>query len=136
MPYWKCYYHLVWATKYREPAILPVYEAVIYEAIRQKAQEMKCSVLAVNSVSDHIHVAIAIGPHVAVATCTGNLKGASSRAINTSFERETRFHWQAGYGAMTFGEKALPDVIDYIKYQKERHARQELNWYLERVEDD
>lgn len=135
MPYWKCYYHLVWATKHREAVILPAFEVVIYEAICEKAQAMKCTVLAVNGVSDHVHVAIAIAPHIAVSTCIGNLKGASSRAVNSSFDRELRFHWQDGYGAMTFGEKALPDVIEYIRHQKERHTRQELNWYLERVEE-
>ncbi|MBZ0299467.1 MAG: IS200/IS605 family transposase [Anaerolineae bacterium] len=135
MPYWKCYYHLVWTTKYREPAILPPYEPVIFEAIKQKAQELKCAVLAVNGVDDHVHVAITIAPAVAVATCVGSLKGASSRAVNTNFERERRFHWQEGYGVLSFGEKALAAVIDYVERQKEHHARQALNRHLERVDD-
>ena len=136
MPYWKCFYHVVWATKYREPSILPAYEQVIFHAIRQQAEESGCTVLAVNGVADHVHVALEIPPGLAVATCIGRLKGAASRAVNTSFERETRFHWQTGYGVVSFGESALPKIIAYVNGQKEHHARQQLNDYLERAADE
>ena len=136
MPYWKCYYHVIWSTKYREPTILPAYEPVILEAIRQKAAELKCAVLAINGDQDHVLVALAIPPNQAVATCIGSLKGASSRAVNTGFERAERFHWQEGYGVLTFGERALPEIIAYVNKQKEHHANRELNGYLERIGDE
>ena len=134
MPFWKCYYHVTWATKHREPSIALAYEQVLFAEIRQKANELKCEVLEVNGVADHVHLAMTIPSYLAVATCIGQLKGASSRAINTSFNLETRFHWQEGYGVMSFGEKALPSVIRYIAHQKQRHANQNLNAYLERLE--
>ncbi len=135
MPYWKCYYHVIWSTKHREPAILPAYEAVLFEAIQLKAQELKCSVLAVNGVADHVHVAMMIPPAMAAGTCVGNLKGASSHTINNNFEREKRFRWQEGYGIISFGERALDSIVDYVNRQKEHHANLNLNAYLETFED-
>ncbi len=134
MPYWKCYYHVVWATKYRQPMIISTYEPVIFAAIREQSQQLACSVLAINGVSDHIHVAVTIPPSLAVAKWVGSVKGASARAVNMGFNRDERFHWQEGYGVMSFGETALEIVKTYIDGQKERHANGELNTYLERIE--
>ena len=135
MPYWKCFYHIVWATRYREPTILPVYEPVILAEIARKSAEYGCELLAANCASDHVHVAVSIRPSIAVADYVGNIKGASSRAINTSFERETRFHWQEGYSVLSFGERALPFVRKYIAEQKEHHANDTVNRHLERIDD-
>ncbi|MBI5670340.1 MAG: IS200/IS605 family transposase [Chloroflexi bacterium] len=136
MPFWKCYYHIVWTTKHRQPCITPAYEAVIQAAIHDKSLEYRCSIMAINMVTDHIHVAVSIPPGVAVSKWVGGVKGASARAINTGFEREERFHWQAGYGVMSFGEKNLLMVQDYIASQKEHHSTGSVNSYLECVEDD
>ncbi len=111
-----------------------MYESVLFTEIRNKATELKCELFAVNGVQDHIHVALSIPPNVAVAACVGQMKGASSRAMNSNYVFDTRFRWQKSYGVMSFGEKELPRVIEYIANQKQRHASQRLNTYLERIE--
>jgi putative transposase len=136
MPYWKCYYHIVWATKYRQPLIIPAYESVIFAAITDKAAEYDSPLLALNAVSDHIHIAVSIPPSVSIAKWVGGIKGATARAINTSFQQDTRFHWQSGYGVMSFGETALNKVKEYIASQKQRHANNDLNHYLENIGED
>ena len=83
-----CFYHIVWATKYRQLCILPVYEPVIFAAIETKSKEMGCKLLAINAARDHIHSAVSIPPSIAVAKWVGNVKGAASHVINTSFEGE------------------------------------------------
>jgi putative transposase len=135
MPYWNCYYHIVWATKHRQPTILPAFEQVITAVIQQKSLDLKCTILAINMVSDHIHVAVRIPPSLSIATWVGHAKGVSARSINTDFQQPERFHWQEGYGVMTFGEKALEQVKEYIANQKQRHASRDLNRYLERSDD-
>jgi len=40
MPYWKLYYHFVWATKNRLPFIDSILEPELYRAIAAKAQDM------------------------------------------------------------------------------------------------
>jgi putative transposase len=39
MPFWRLYYHLVWATKNREPLIVPQIEPRLYAYLVHKAAE-------------------------------------------------------------------------------------------------
>ena len=135
MPYWKCYYHVVWATKHRETIMIPPFEEMIYAAVEQKSAELGAKILAINGAYDHVHVAVTIPPRMAVAKWVGVVKGASSRAINTGFEFDTRFRWQKGYGVMSFGERALTFVCWYIANQKERHDEGDVNSHLEWIEE-
>lgn len=135
MPFWKCFYHVVWATKNRAAIIEPTFEPVIYAAIRQKATRFNSTIYAVHSVEDLIHIATTIPTSIAVSTWIGDIKGTSARAINTTFELDVRFRWQAGYGVLTFGEKRLPFVVDYINRQKEHHRDDTVYPYLEKMDD-
>ena len=135
MPYWKCFYHVIWATKHREPIIEPVYESVIFATIQRKAERFKSVLYAVNGVNDHIHIVASIPPSIAIATWVGEIKGASARAVNTSFELEALFRWQAGYGVLTFGEKHLQFVIDYVNQQKDHHSNQKTIDRMEHIDE-
>ena len=134
MPFWKCYYHIVWATKQRQPVITAPVETVILGSVREKCDEMRCRLLAANTVADHIHIALSVPPVLSIAEVMGNLKGTSSRAVNLAFEESERFRWQESYGVLTFGETALAFVCDYIKRQKEHHLQGTTNQYLERID--
>lgn len=135
MPYWKCFYHVIWATKHREPIIEPAFESVIFATIRQKAERFKSVIYAVNGVGDHIHVVASIPPSIALATWVGEIKGSSARAVNTSFELESLFRWQAGYGILTFGEKYLQFVTDYVHHQKDHHSNLNIIKRMEQIEE-
>jgi putative transposase len=134
MAFFKCYYHIVWATKRRLPLINSPIEAIILRTVEQKCAELRCKLLAVNTALDHIHTAVAIPPAIAVADVIGNLKGTSSRAINLTLEQTDRFRWQESYGVLTFGETALPFVRNYIARQKEHHQQGSTYDYLERID--
>ena len=136
MPYWSCFYHIVWATKYRQEIITPSMKPTIYDAITQKSDQLHCILLAVNSVADHIHIAIRIPPHVAVAKWVGDAKGLSTYALNGNFsDFESAFKWQEGYGVVTFGEKNLPYVAKYIANQQEHHQSGRIVDKLERIDE-
>lgn len=134
MVFWQCYYHTIWTTKNREPLITPAIEAVIFEIIRIKSTELGCPILAINGVSDHIHVAVCIPPKIAVAEWIGQVKGVSSHEINTMFPNlSTHFRWQKHYGVLTFGVRTLEYVTEYILRQKEHHPNNIIN-YLEQTD--
>lgn len=136
MPFWKCYYHVVWATKNRQPIITALMEATVFEAVRSKSAELHCPILAVNAVSDHVHVAVEIRPSLSVGDWVGQVKGASSFAVNLAFSNlEPKFRWQEAYGVVTFGAKNLPYVIRYIENQKEHHRAGTLQPYLEQIDE-
>ena len=136
MPFWKCYYHIIWATKNREAVITPPIEMVVFETIRTRADELNSPILAINGTADHVHVAVCVPPSLAVGDWMKQIKGASSRSINMAFDNlPAKFRWQEGYGVLTFGAKNSSFVVRYIENQKEHHQTGDLQPYLEQLDE-
>ncbi len=131
MPFWRLYYHLVWATKNREPLLEPLIETRLHAYLVHKASELDVYVYAVNSCDDHVHMVVAIPPKHSVADVVKKLKGASSHDLNTGRVGQNVFAWQRGYGALSFGERQLADTVAYVERQKEHHSQQRTNAWLE-----
>ena len=55
--------------------------------------------------------------------------------MNQSVAREGRFSWQSEYGVLSFGERNLADVVDYVNNQPARHAENRLWRPLEPTND-
>jgi putative transposase len=134
MTFWKCFYHLVWGTKQREPTIDGERAETLMEMIWGIAREEGALVHAIGTMPDHVHVAISIPPRVAIAHVVSRLKGSTSHRFGHDANAATWSGWQAEYGVISITEKALPNVVDYIRNQPGRHAKQELYMGLERME--
>lgn len=132
MPFAKCYFHVVWATKHRAAVIDSQLQALIQDIIQQQSRELHSPILATYAMPDHVHVAVQISPRVAVAEWARRVKGISSHEVNGAFpDLETPFAWQKSYGVVTFGEKQAGFVINYIVKQREHHANNHLYALLE-----
>jgi REP element-mobilizing transposase RayT len=129
--FWRLYYHLIWATKNREHLIQPEIEDRLYAYTVRKAAELDVYVYAINGWYDHVHLVVAIPPKHAVARVVKRLKGSSSHYLNHGGEMPCQFAWQRGYGAMTLGERQRPMAEAYIREQKDHHAQQTANAWLE-----
>lgn len=136
MPYYELYYHLVWATKNREPLLTAEVEPVIYQYIRYKAYDLEAIIYAMNGTEDHTHVVATIPPKLAVAKFVGQVKGVASTKYNQRFPDKPAFFWQAEYAAFSFDKKRLPYVVAYVERQKEHHAARTLIPILERTEGE
>jgi putative transposase len=137
MPFYAIYYHMVWSTKYRQKTISTAIESSVIASIQAKSEKLNSPVHAINTAYDHIHIAVSIAPAIAVAEWVRNTKAFSSYLINREFTNlENGFYWQTSYGVKTFGLKALPYVADYIVKQKEHHANNSLDDYLEDIPED
>jgi len=135
--YYKLFYHAVWSTHLREPLITPEIEKVLYPFIENKAKRFHCFIHGINGVEDHTHVAISIPPAESVSDIIGKLKGSSSYFLNMELQITQNFSWQDGFGVLSFAEKDLPRILEYIKHQKEHHKQGDLNAAMERtVEED
>lgn len=131
------YYHMVWATKYRQAIITQQIEPVLFQTIRGKSEQLASPIHAINAAFDHIHIAVEIAPKIAVSEWVRQIKAVSARIINRDFPNlETSFYWQNSYSARTFGKKTLPFVIRYIENQKQHHNDGDLEAYLEYIDDD
>ncbi|MCC6612420.1 MAG: IS200/IS605 family transposase [Anaerolineae bacterium] len=135
MPFVRCFYHVIWATKYREPLITPEIERILRQAVDEKSAALGCPIHAIGVVEDHVHVAVTIVPRVSVAEWVRQVKGLSARHINALFPNlEPHFSWQESYGVLTYGAKNLRFVVGYVQNQKEHHAANSLQDYLEQTE--
>ena len=132
MPFYQLFYHLVWATKNREPLLSPSVEPVILGFLRSKAIGLGGVLFALNCTLDHVHMVVTIPPSIAVAKFVGQVKAVASTRFNKS-GLGSEFFWQEEYGAFTFDGGRLPNFIQYVERQKEHHANGTMIPILERV---
>jgi putative transposase len=104
--------------------------------LRGKGMELGGVVHAVGGIEEHVHVAVSIAPRIAVATYIGQLKGASSHWVTHVSSLRLPFAWQEGYGVLSFSKRSLPQVVDYVLHQRERHKSGQLIAEMERDEGD
>ena len=116
------YLHLVWATWDRLPLIDPASERRLYREIESEALKMRCIVLALNGMPDHVHVVLIMSSTVSIADLVKQLKGASSHFYNQVLQPEMPFKWQGSYGAFTVSRWDVDKIVAYVKNQKQHHA--------------
>ncbi len=132
MPYHQLFYHIVWATKHRQPLLAPDIEPIVHNLLRTKAIGLGATVFAVNGMAEHVHLVASIPPAIALAKFIGQIKGTASTRFNKGGHSAT-IYWQEEYGAFTFDAKRLPNYIAYVERQKEHHAQNDLFAVLERT---
>jgi putative transposase len=128
------YLHLVWTTWDRLPLITPEIERRLHRNIESEALEMGCTVLALNGISDHVHLVVSFPTTVTIANLVKQVKGVSSHFVNETLRPDDQFKWQGGYGAFTVSRWDLPKIIHYVKRQKEHHEVDDLWSELETFE--
>jgi putative transposase len=101
--------------------ITPAIEPQLYRAIIAKVQELGGVVHAIGGMEDHVHLALSAPPTVTLSDFIGQVKGNSSHFVNHQCHPEVPFAWQREYGVLTFGEKYLNNVIDYVQNQRHHH---------------
>jgi len=130
------YVHLVWATWDRLPLITPEIERPLHRVIASEAQKMGCTLLALSSVPDHIHILVRIPSTVTVAELVKQLKGASSYFVNHILKPDQLFKWQGFYGAFSVSRWDVERIAAYIQRQKEHHEVGALIPELESVSEE
>ncbi len=121
--YTSLHYHFTFSTKNREPWIASEIEGRVWSYIGGVAGTHKMSALRVGGVEDHVHALVLAPPTLAPSQIAQFLKGDSSKWIHEEFSKMRGFDWQDGYGAFTVSRSQIPEVIDYIKSQREHHPR-------------
>src|SRR5262245_25417939 len=86
-------------------------------------RDWDCPAIEINSVEDHIHALFCLSKNLALKKIVEEVKRSSSRWIKAKGVRYRGFYWQAGYGAFSISQSAVPTVTRYIQNQKEHHRR-------------
>ncbi len=115
--------HIVFSTKYREDSINPRIESSLYKYMGGIHRDMRCPALLIGGTTNHIHTLCRLERTVTVSKLLEAVKSDSSKWIKTQSEEFSRFAWQNGYGAFSIGASAIPTLQEYIKNQKQHHAK-------------
>jgi putative transposase len=128
--------HIVWHTKGSLPLLNPAVEARAHHHIKHYVLQTEgCLFHEVGGTENHIHLAVSVPPTLLISEWIGKIKGACSYYTNKEApNRNKALEWQTGYGVISFGSKDLPWVINYIRNQKEHHAKRTTYERLERLE--
>jgi putative transposase len=125
--------HLTWHTKESAPLLVPDVEAFVHHYLRGRCVNTPgVFVHEVGGTETHVHVGVTVAPTVLISTLVGELKGASSHEANKRQNYKV-LDWQAGYGVVSFGTRDLEWVKEYVRNQKEHHAKGRVFDRLERI---
>ncbi|RKY12734.1 MAG: IS200/IS605 family transposase [Planctomycetota bacterium] len=129
-------YHIIFSTKNRTGLLSDKISDELHRYIIGIIQNQDCSLLKINSVTDHIHLLCKIKPSLSVSDFVNKVKSNSSRWVKGRFELPYKFQWQSGFSSFSVSESAAGQVIRYIENQQEHHRtvsfEEELKTFLDK----
>lgn len=138
--YTQIHIHFVFAVKFRQAIIKNEWKEELYKYIAGIIKNNDHKLLAINGVSDHIHILIGIRPAQSISDLMKNIKQDSSKWINKNTFLKSHFEWQEGYGAFSYSKSQLGAVVNYIQNQELHHTkksfREEYIDFLEKFQVD
>jgi REP element-mobilizing transposase RayT len=131
--YTPLFVHLVWATWDRAPLIHGPLQRPLYRVMESEARALRCRVLGMNGMPDHVHVLLSLPTTVTIARLVQQMKGVSSHWVNERQVASAPFRWQGSYGAFTVSRWDLDRIAEYIRRQPIHHRDGRLVAELEDV---
>jgi REP element-mobilizing transposase RayT len=129
------YYHIVFATKNREPVLDAEWRPKVHAYFVGTVVGLGGRVLAIGGVADHMHLLVELNAMHRVADFMREVKRAASVWVHENTTLSS-FAWQEGYAALTVSASNLETVRHYIENQEEHHRhrsyREEVLTMLER----
>lgn len=117
-------FHLIFATKDREPLLQIPIQQPLYDRLRELTQEEGGRLLEAGGMPDHVHLLVQGRPTLSIAAMVQRLKGSTSHWLS---ERGVKARgealWQRGYGVFTVSESNRDRIRRYIQNQPEHHRK-------------
>jgi REP element-mobilizing transposase RayT len=134
--YLSLHYHIVFATKNREPLLDQSWRLRLHEYLGGTVRGLGGVAEEVGGVEDHVHLLIALKSTHSLADVMRELKKGSSIWVHREIG-DPSFAWQEGYGAFTVSASSRAMVRQYIANQEVHHQatsfREELVAILEKA---
>jgi len=119
--YTQIHIQVVFAVQNRRSLIAPAWKEELYRYITPIVQAPGHKLLQINGMPDHIHILFGMRPTQALSDLVQHVKQDSSKWINEKGLVGGRFSWQEGFGAFSYSNRDVPNVISYIQNQEEHH---------------
>ncbi|MCY7360328.1 MAG: IS200/IS605 family transposase [Rudanella sp.] len=136
--YTQLYAQIVFAVKGRQNLIPKARKEELHRYITGIVKERGQKLMAVHCMPDHTHLFVGFSPTIALSDLIHDIKRATSLWIKEQRIVQRKFYWQDGYGAFTYSQSQIHDVVQYILNQEEHHRTrtfgQEYRAYLTRFE--
>ena len=117
------YVQIVFAVKGRKNLIDESWEAELHKYITAIVQNKGQELMAINGMPDHIHIFVSLNGSGNISDIVREIKKSSHTFINENKFCPQKFQWQSGYGAFSYSQSAVPNVVRYILNQKEHHKK-------------
>lgn len=115
-------HHIVFATKNRKTTINENHKKELYLYIYGIIKNLKCFLIRMNGVEDHIHLLVDIHPTISLSEFVRNVKQSSSKWIKTNPYFADFEGWGEGYYAMSLSMNGVERCKNYIINQETHHA--------------
>ncbi len=119
--YTQIYLHIVFSVKRRQNLIQKSWKDELHKYICGIVNGKKQKVYAIGGVADHIHILVSTNPNIALSDLVRDIKANSSKWINERGLVKGKFQWQEGFGAFSYAQSQLGNVIKYINNQEQHH---------------
>jgi REP element-mobilizing transposase RayT len=115
--------HLIFSTKDRRPLIRDDVREHLHAYIVGILENQQSPSLQISSVEDHLHILFVLSKNLPLAKVVQEVKQSSSKWIKSQGEWYADFGWQNGYAAFSVSESQRDVVREYIRSQREHHAK-------------
>ncbi len=122
--YTQIYIQIIFAVKDRSCMIPESFREELQRYISGIIAQDKCRLYSIYCNPDHVHLLVGMRPSLSVSDLTRDIKAVSSRFINEKAILPCHFSWQDGFGAFTYSQSQIENVIGYIKNQPQHHQKQ------------
>ncbi len=102
--YTQIHLHLIFAVKGRQSLIQKNWKDELYKYITGIIQNHQHKLLSINGMPNHLHILIGYRPSQSLPDLLQDIKGDSSKWINTKGLIKGKFEWQSGYGAFSYSK--------------------------------
>jgi REP element-mobilizing transposase RayT len=117
------YIQIVFAVKGRDSLIQKDWEERLYQYITGIVKAKDQKLLAINGISNHIHIFIGMKPSCCLSDLVREIKKSSNVFVKENKLSKFKFSWQEGYGAFSYSHSQIDNVVKYVMNQKEHHRK-------------
>ena len=117
----RVFIHLVFGVKNSEPWITPEIQYELHGFMWGLLQNIGCFVIAINGVTNHVHLLFVLSRNYSLGQIVGQLKKGATDWLKKQSDEFANFAWQTGYGAFSVSYSDVEKVKLYIQNQQNHH---------------
>jgi REP element-mobilizing transposase RayT len=117
------YIQYVFAVKGRQNLLQKAWRDEVFKYMSGIIKGKNQKPIIVNGVSDHVHIFVGLKPVANISDLVRDIKNNSTNFINDQKFLDSKFAWQEGYGAFSYGHSQIDTVYRYIANQEKHHKK-------------